>query len=446
MSEALNNEISSALNDLRVALANLDQADEPADVRSRQLMALVAFGRRASAQPSLTILRQDAAAMILEVLSMDMDGIVEVTGEGRGILATVNLVDEQGQAIEPEVYEGPMDPATSAAAYALGTASFVATPDLTAETRYTDRFLRNLGIVSALTIPLHLGASPFGALGVYSRSPREFTPDDVRFAETIAHLLISAVARVKAEQEVAELRIFGDSLLEMLDLPVLKLDCDGYILDMNSACERTSEFRLEDVRGRPVGSVLLLPEEAEAMHRRLREQQGEDAVQFEGTMVTRRGPVKRVEWSLKAVIGTGGSPEMLLLASIRNEDQPDLKGARPERHAPAPPSVSPAGSTGRDRRHSPRRTYPYFQKIAPIFGGTIPPRRRFFEVQCRDLSAGGMAFYIDRPPDFDTLVIELGTPPEEKHVTARVMRVAKIEDEGRKRYLVGCRFTGRITL
>jgi len=81
-----------------------------------------------------------------------------------------------------------------------------------------------------------------------------------------------------------------------------------------------------------------------------------------------------------------------------------------------------------------------------MYEGIKPAKRLFFEVECQDISAGGIAFYMNRLPDFDTVVLALGKPPTESYFTARVMRVARAEEQGRIRYLVGCRFLERINL
>ena len=76
--------------------------------------------------------------------------------------------------------------------------------------------------------------------------------------------------------------------------------------------------------------------------------------------------------------------------------------------------------------------------------GAMPSPRDFFEVDCRDISASGIAFVLDRSPSFESLVVALGRPPSVKHFTTRVVRVAQMEQDGRTRYLVGCRFLGRV--
>jgi hypothetical protein len=96
-----------------------------------------------------------------------------------------------------------------------------------------------------------------------------------------------------------------------------------------------------------------------------------------------------------------------------------------------------------ERRTSPRRAYPFVQKIAPWSGDAPPSPKQFFRVQCKDIAEGGIAFFMERLPDFENLVMALGHPPKLTYITARVVRVAGVQHNGRHQYLVGCRFTGR---
>ena len=64
--------------------------------------------------------------------------------------------------------------------------------------------------------------------------------------------------------------------------------------------------------------------------------------------------------------------------------------------------------------------FQYKQRIAPMRSGRFPSPGDFFEVDCYDISAGGFSFFLDREPDFDTLAVELGTPPRQSFLAARV--------------------------
>ena len=99
-----------------------------------------------------------------------------------------------------------------------------------------------------------------------------------------------------------------------------------------------------------------------------------------------------------------------------------------------------------EHRTSPRHSFPYVQKIAPTVDGTMPATSDFFEVRCQDLSCRGIAIVLDKPPEFDHLVVALGREPNLSHVTAQVIRVEPFDQGGTRRYVAGCQFTGRASL
>ncbi|HEX9182075.1 MAG TPA: PAS domain S-box protein, partial [Burkholderiales bacterium] len=61
---------------------------------------------------------------------------------------------------------------------------------------------------SAVYIPVRAEDNPASVLSLYSRRPRAFGEDDVRFAEAVAHVLSTALQRHKAEQRLAHLAQF----------------------------------------------------------------------------------------------------------------------------------------------------------------------------------------------------------------------------------------------
>ena len=130
-------------------------------------------------------------------------------------------------------------------------------------------------------------------------------------------------------------------------------------------------------------------------------------------------------------------PLAALLAAIRGQQA--LRACRDEE--PGEPGQSPA-----DKRRSPRRGFRCRQWIAPQFGTELPRAGDFRPVECRDLSVGGIAFYLADPPPFENLVVALGSGEQLKHYRARVMRVQTLEESGRQRIVVGCRFTERVAI
>ena len=104
------------------------------------------------------------------------------------------------------------------------------------------------------------------------------------------------------------------------------------------------------------------------------------------------------------------------------------------------------GLVSEELRSSPRNPYPYRQKIASMRSDQMPSEEDFFEVDCCDLSGGGMSFCLDDRPEFEDLVVALGRPPLVMHFSARVVHVAPVDRECGTVCRVGCRFQQRVHL
>lgn len=458
---------------------------------SRYQEALLAFGRRSTAQPALGVLLQDAAMLVGETLQADWVGIAEIRDRNQLVLR-LSRAALTSQFDGQYVQRTSLDAVDSMAAFALRSGYLLVSENVAADTRFEDLFLRRLGVTSAATIPLYINGRPFGALGVYVGRPRKFQAEEICFAETIGHLLSASSARVKLEEELKLERDFRSTVLGMVRAMVLSLDAEGRVTYMNPECEKVTGYKLEEVRGRSFWTLFVAPEEDEWVRRVFHSSVGNSVPsEFAGSLMSKDGTRRQVAWSMKAM--ASGEIQTLILAGMDQTDvDPKLGGrqgngcegspstsisreatsrgtgaAGPAEAPPAAaqsiqgdtkpganglaPTSGPSSSVpwplgGRELRSSPRRPFRYRQRVAPMYEGIKPAKRLFFEVECKDISAGGIAFYMNRLPDFDTVVLALGKPPIEDYFTARVMRVARTEEQGRIRYLVGCRFLGRINL
>jgi PAS domain S-box-containing protein len=464
-------------HDSESLLAGLERTvPQPSEAASSQ-DALLAFGRRASAHPPLSVLIRDAAELVAEVLGAELAGVGEVTPGGTTLELQLFAMNPQGKPTRLARHEAPLDSNDSQGAFALRTASPVATADLAKETRFDDRFLRAQKVQSAVAVPLHLNAKPFGLLGVYCASARQLDDGDVGFAETIAHLLTASIARTKAEEALHNERTIHSAIAESVGAMILMLDSDGRLVDMNRAGQELTSFSVSEVRDRPFWNVFAVPEETDLVRGIFRGSLNSKVPnEFEGYLLTKEGNRRRVSWSLKST--SDGGAQLIILSGVdqtelmETKEQLEKVKSVAERAArelvdlrrragggePADPegdgangsSGAPAGAFHAledsmvERRTSRRRAYPFAQRIAPWSGDAPPSPRQFFRVHCKDISEGGIAFFMDRLPDFEDLVMALGHPPKLTHITARVVRVAGVEHNGRHRYLVGCRFTGRL--
>ena len=96
-----------------------------------------------------------------------------------------------------------------------------------------------------------------------------------------------------------------------------------------------------------------------------------------------------------------------------------------------------------DRRNGRRKGYEAMQWLAPYEPGRPIRRESFREVRCRDISLGGFSYLLLEKPDYDEVVVALGSYPNMTYVRAKVVHVAK-DTPTPDTYLVGCRFAERL--
>ena len=93
--------------------------------------------------------------------------------------------------------------------------------------------------------------------------------------------------------------------------------------------------------------------------------------------------------------------------------------------------------------HIDRYRYDVFQPIAP-FNGELPTAESFIKVRCRDLSRGGFSYFVDDVPNYESLIVVLGSPPDLTFLVAQVEHYREESIDGQRGYLVGCRFLEQV--
>ena len=248
----------------------------------------------------------DAVSLIGETLQVPLQG-------------TVDRVDVADQwRLQIRVPGGGADPLEhcysfaardSLAAFAIDKGQPVACANLAADTRFKDLFLRHAGITSALVLPLRLDGRNFGAIGVFSRQPHEFTTDDIEFADTIAHLLISTIARVEVAQILAAERQVFSTVLETAESIVILTDLEGRVTRVNKAGERLTGYTVEEFARRPLWNVIAtsaeLPLVRKNFHQGLKTGL---AAAYESDLLTKQGDKRRIRWSQTAMLDEAAHP------------------------------------------------------------------------------------------------------------------------------------------
>nr|WP_238332249.1 GAF and ANTAR domain-containing protein [Kribbella jejuensis] len=80
----------------------------------------------------------------------------------------------------------------------------VLVPDLEQDTRWVDwaKKVLELGVRSVLDVPLWTSSGPLGVLGLYSKEPDAFGPDDIAVAYILARHAAVAVASARREEHL----------------------------------------------------------------------------------------------------------------------------------------------------------------------------------------------------------------------------------------------------
>lgn len=432
-------------------------AEPPRDLLKQQ-QAVVALGRRAVAAPAPALLLQDAAALIADMVAADCFMVAEVDAGGEELALTISAKQPDGSIAETGSLRVAFNGQDSLAGYVLQVGHPLTVDGLVDDSRFRDRLLVKHDIRSALAIPLCLPQRSFGALIVGSRHARFFDAADEVFAETVSHVVTTAIARCRAEQALAAEQRLSAGMLHAVEAIVLVLDGRGNILHVNEAFQRITGRSLDAVRRRPVWDVVPVAEELE-LFKTIFEGlcQGLGPVRFEGNLLTESSEKRRIAWSLNTVRDAVGEIESILATGTDVSELPKQPGEgfapaallqdRSDDGGPAPQKKpAPAGAPGsvhEERRRQQRRSYPYRQSIAPVLHGELPDPADFYPVQCNDIAAGGFSYWSPRPPESATIVVALGTPPALTYLHAQIAHVTRVRKNGKWMYSVGCSYTGR---
>lgn len=439
--------------------------------------ALVAMGRRVVAPPNVDILLQDAATLIAEVLDAEMYLVAELLPDKGGLKQTIVARTSDGETPSKAMHQTSDDARHSLAGHVLQVAHPVIVDELSKETRFQDAWLGKRGLVSAVAVPLKLPDRAFGVLAAGCKQVHRYEAEDILFAETIAHLVTAALARVETERALDSERQFAMNVLQTVGALVLVLDPQGRIRHINRACERATGFIPAELRGRLLWDALVAPGDIEVFELILQKLQGGiSPVECEGMLLTKHAQQRNLAWSYSTVTDSQGNILSILATGIDITAQrtAEERATRAEEAAArarraviddraasgnkASSGETPlVGSSGRsaspicsegggnqERRRRPRRSYPYRQLIAPVVDGRHPPASEFVEIECNDIAAGGFSYLASQPPPSNTLVVALGTMPKLTYLNAEVAHVTRVKQEdGRTMYLIGCTYTSR---
>ena len=145
------------------------------------------------------------------------------------------------------------------------------------------------------------------------------TPDGLRVLASI----VDISGRKRAEQALQKERDFIDAVLETAGALVVVLDREGRILRFNRACEQMTGYSSEEVMGRHVWDLFIIPDEVagvKAVFERLRG--GEPRSDYENYWMGKGGFLRRISWSNTVIADFGGKVDYVVSSGL---DITDLK-------------------------------------------------------------------------------------------------------------------------
>lgn len=225
-------------------MATSDRSRDALQSRDRQQEAVAALSRRALETDTVNELLCEGATAVAETLQVDCCGVFEsVAEDGRLCLQT-------GTGWEP----GSVGAATisttddSDATPALLSAVPVIVQELSADPRFDGAELFDAhDLESGICVGIGTADDPWGVLGAYTETHREFTDHEVTFIRTVANVLASAIDTEQTKRSLRDVETLTDRIVETSPVGITVIDVDGRNVFANS--------RGEELLGRPLETL-----------------------------------------------------------------------------------------------------------------------------------------------------------------------------------------------
>jgi PAS domain S-box-containing protein len=178
--------------------AELARAYAANQERALQQEAVAHLGQQALRGASLDALLDEAVALVRTILRVDFCSVLRLSPDGSELVVTAQEGWPEAHTGN-RVFIGPR----SQSGFTLEYRAPVVVPDMAAETRFTPSdTVKDNGIVSGVSLVIDAGESPLGVLCAFSKTRRDFAPEDVHFLQAIANALTAAIERQRSDESV----------------------------------------------------------------------------------------------------------------------------------------------------------------------------------------------------------------------------------------------------
>ncbi|MBW4614431.1 MAG: response regulator [Desmonostoc vinosum HA7617-LM4] len=140
---------------------------------------------------------------------------------------------------------------------------------------------------------------------------------------TVYYLIYREVTERKlVEESLHQERNFISAVLHTASALVIVLDSQGQIVRFNQACEQTTGYSFDEVRGRYFWNLFLLPEEVEPIKAVFKQLQGgQGASNYENYWLTKDGTRRLIAWSNAILQDDQGAVEYIVGTGIDISDR-----------------------------------------------------------------------------------------------------------------------------
>ncbi|GAB4475179.1 MAG: hypothetical protein Kow00124_15930 [Anaerolineae bacterium] len=218
---------------------------------------MIRLSQQALAAATAADLIDEAVRLAAETLAADYGGFFRLLPDGRSLLLEAGSGWPEGVVGNLTISAGR----TTQAGYALHGEPPVVVTDLSTETRFKDSTLRRTHhIRSGISVPIGEAGAAYGALCVFSRQPRPYTDDEVRFMQDAAALLAAVVRRSQSNEalRVSEerYRIFSELASDFTFAMHIVSGRSAHFHWVTDAFVRTTGYTLEEANRVGLGALV----------------------------------------------------------------------------------------------------------------------------------------------------------------------------------------------
>jgi PAS domain S-box-containing protein len=201
------------------------QAEKALRTRARQHAAIAKIGQDALGGAPVSVVIDNAAALMADVLDVDAACILKCHGEELEFASGAGLLDNAiGTALAERSAHTLVD-------FTMQQDEPVVIDDFDHEYRFeVHPLLRDGALVSGMTVTVKSSVSVFGVMGVFTTRRRRFDDDDSHFLQAVANTLAGAITRERSEDR---LRTF----LESAPDATIVVNSDGQMVSVNEQTE-----------------------------------------------------------------------------------------------------------------------------------------------------------------------------------------------------------------